>query len=73
MALNLEAERDLSLIFERDDVKEAIGCHCAGTHMRDSPLRDCRYCMRLIAVLADAISEWLALVDQDRAARKTLS
>jgi hypothetical protein len=66
MALNLEAERDLSLIFERDEVWRAFGEHCVA---HGEPANRCPACMKLRLVLANAIGEWLALVDQDRAAR----
>lgn len=69
MAIDLEAERDLSLIFERDDVQEAFAGHCAKSHDDVEAVRQCQYCMQLMLTLAGAISEWLALVDQDRAAR----
>lgn len=68
MALNLPVEQDLTFIFESDDVRDAFAGHCARTHLDDDSVRDCTYCQQLRTVLAVAITEWLALVDQDRAA-----
>ena len=69
MAIDLSVERDLTFIFERDDVKEAFAGHCAKTHDDLDMVKTCPYCSGLRLILADAIIEWLALVDQDRASR----
>lgn len=66
---NLPIERDLTLIFERDDVMQALAGHCAKSHDDPENARHCNYCSQLRLVLATAIIEWLALVDQDRAAK----
>lgn len=68
MALDLEAERDLTLIFERGDVREALTTHCGDPHTA-AAMHKCQRCLRLTALLAMAITEWLGIVDQDRAAR----
>ena len=70
MSLDLEAERDLTLIFERDDIHDAFAGHCCKTHRDVDSVKRCEYCTRLRVILANAITEWLALVDQDRAARR---
>jgi hypothetical protein len=67
VAINLPVERDLTLIFERDDVREVVASHCASTHDAER-VDKCPYCLRLITIIAMAVSEWLVMVDQDRAA-----
>lgn len=69
MAIDLECERDLSLIFERDDVHDAFAGHCTSTHLDAESVRQCPRCGFLRLVLVDAIVEWLAMVDLDRAER----
>jgi hypothetical protein len=53
----LSLERDLTLVFEREDVKEALVGHCAVSHSMDD-VRKCEYCMRLIVIVADAVCAW---------------
>lgn len=69
MAVDILVERDLTFVFERDDVHAAFAGHCASTHLEVKDVRTCRYCTQLRVVLVEAIIEWLALVDQDRVAR----
>jgi hypothetical protein len=68
MTFNLVPSSDLTLIFERDEVREALAGHCAKSH-GDEGVQQCEYCLRLIVILGQAIVEWLAIVDQDRAGR----
>lgn len=65
--MNLPAERDLTLIFERDDIADVVARHCRHGH-GVAGRRHCESCLQLIGLLAFAISEWRALVDQDRSA-----
>jgi hypothetical protein len=67
MALDLPPERDLTLIFERDDVHAAFAAFC-GHPVAQVPM--CPRCRTLRMPLALAVLEWLALVDQDRATRR---
>lgn len=62
MAADLPADRDLTLIFERDDVRDAFAGHCAKTHEGEDMHR-CPYCRQLLTTLANAIIEWKGVCD----------
>jgi len=64
MAVDLPPDRDLTLIFERDDVREALAGHCASTHDDDSEsIARCRYCSLLCAIIGAAVTEWKVICD----------
>jgi hypothetical protein len=67
VALDLPPSRDLSLIFERSDVKDAFDGHCFNAHASEESRRNCLLCMVLRATLANAILEWKAICDQEDA------
>ena len=69
MAIDLHPSRDLTLIFERDDVKEAFAGHCWGHESGSQGLASCRACHQLVLTLAEAILEWQTICDQSAAVR----
>jgi hypothetical protein len=58
---------DLTLIFERDDVREAISQHC-GTGHAPEYMQECRACLMLIALVGSAIVEWRDICELEGAA-----
>jgi hypothetical protein len=65
MAIDLPPDRDLTLIFERDDVRAAFASHCVNQHTDDN-VGTCKNCHSLIIMLAVAIDEWKAICDLER-------
>ena len=49
---------DLSLIFERDDIREVVTAHCSKSHDDTKGYEHCEQCMVLRAIIASAIVEW---------------
>lgn len=68
MAADIPIESDLTLVFERDDVQAALVEHCGRAHV-GAGIKNCESCRGVSVVLVMAIVDWLAMVDQDRAAR----
>ena len=54
----MDPRYDLTLIFERDDIRDSITAHCRETHDSDEGYTMCRLCMHLRVRLATAITEW---------------
>ena len=61
--MELPAERDLTLIFERDDVHVAFAMHCRENHQPGDT--SCQRCNLFRALLADAILTWHRMATQD--------
>lgn len=66
----MKPDNDLTLVFERDDVKEALAGHCAKTHDDPDDIKDCLYCLRLIAIIASAVCEWRDICALEKSAAK---
>jgi hypothetical protein len=66
MAIDLPPDRDLTLIFERDDVRAVVAKHCVTQHSPDN-VGTCHDCRSLILMLAIAIDEWKAICDLEHA------
>lgn len=66
MAINLPPERDLTLIFERDDVKDAFVGHCFNAHTTEESMRRCLLCTFFRVTLANAINEWKTICELAR-------
>ena len=56
--MTIDPRIDLSLIFERDDVREVVTAHCSKSHDDAKGYEGCEYCTVLRAIIANAIIEW---------------
>jgi hypothetical protein len=70
MAINLPPRRDLTLIFERDDVHAAFTEHCRNRYHPAEHPASCQLCSQLRIILAVAITEWQAICELDDASRR---
>jgi hypothetical protein len=69
---DLPPSQDLTLIFERDDVRASVSGHCAHRHNDDRGYDRCEACSILRVILVNAITEWKAICDLEEAGRPSV-